>query len=416
MSDDQADQKKKPGFFGRLFTSKHVEPPPDIPQAVQPVKVEPLPPAPEPESDKSESILARTWDWMNQPLFVHEKPATPTVPPPLSTPENASFDAIPSLPVIAEDPRNWFDKLKEKVKKGSGGFVTAVRSAVGLSGRLDDETTDRLEEILIGADVGMATAIKIVDRMKQRARDEGTEGVDAIMALFKDELKRVFEGNIKPFAPKPATDGPYVVMVVGVNGVGKTTTIGKMAKRCHDAGLKTMLVAGDTFRAAAIEQLEIWAKRSGSEFMKSKHGSDPSGLVFDALTAAKARGTDVVFIDTAGRLQTKTDLMDELGKVSRVAAKILPGAPHETLLVIDATTGQNAVSQVKAFTGIVPLNGLVMTKLDGTAKGGILITIRDQFDIPVTLIGVGEGVDDLRDFDPDQYAAALFSDESGAPK
>lgn len=407
----QEPKPRKPGFFSRLFTAKDVAPPPEEPAA------------PESEPEAPADIFAQGPEGFDaQPILEEAAPQekksglwgrffgrkeTPAEEPGTLAEEPAP----PTEPPVPIEKKSWFQRLRERLRRGSGNFVQAIRAAVGLSGRLDDDTVEKLEEILIASDVSMDTALKIVDKMRTRARKEGIEGAEPIMQLFRETLEEVFTGNAKVFEPRLTPGEPYVVMVVGVNGVGKTTTIGKIAKRLNDAGLKVMLVAGDTFRAAAIEQLEIWAQRTGSEFMKSKMGSDPSGLAFDALQTAKARGIDVVLMDTAGRLHTKTSLMDELGKVSRVCKKIIPTAPHETLLVLDATTGQNAVQQVKLFSSATPLTGLVMTKLDGTAKGGILVTIRDQFDVPVTLIGVGEGIDDLRDFDPGQFAKALFGED-----
>jgi fused signal recognition particle receptor len=399
----EAPKPRKPGFFSRLFTARGVDASPDaeIPEvpvgeespAAAPPPVEVVATAAPAAEEKKPGLFAR---WFGG------KPAEAPHPPP-------DGEAAPPSPPLAAPRKSWFERLRDRLRSGSGSFIGAIRGALGLSGRLDADTLEKIEEILIASDVGMDTTLKIVERLEKRARERKAEGADAIMALLREILTEVFVGNAKPFAPQ-TTDGPYVVMVTGVNGVGKTTTIGKMANRCRRSGLKTMLVAGDTFRAAAIEQLEIWARRSGSEFMRSSAGADPSGLVFDALKAAQSRGIDVVFIDTAGRLQNKQGLMDELGKVARVCSKVLPGAPHEILLVLDATTGQNAISQVSAFGKAVPLTGLVMTKLDGTAKGGILITLRDKFTIPITLVGVGEGIDDLRDFDPEQFAAALFED------
>ncbi len=449
MSSSQSPEPKKPGFFSRLFSWKKVEnaeekaqaeiPPLDIPayksldavprdqvtpalpaqgfasqsEIEKPAEAPPVSEVPPPPPSAAEEPQRKS-GWFGSLFGARETvPAPPPEPVPdvvEITREQRDAEREAERRALEEAQKSWYDRLKERLQKTSGGFINAVRSAVGLSGRLDDETAEKLEEILIGADVGMETSIKIVDRLRKRARAEGTEGADAIMKLFQEVLTDVFTGNMKTFQPRATPGVPYVIMVVGVNGVGKTTTVGKMAQRCADAGLRVMLVAGDTFRAAAVEQLEIWAQRTGSEFMRSKHGADPSGLVFDALNSAKAKNIDVVFVDTAGRLHTKTSLMDELGKVGRVCARVIPDSPHETLLVLDATTGQNAVQQVKIFSAAVPVTGLVMTKLDGTAKGGILITIRDQFDIPVTLIGVGEGVNDLRDFNPGQYARALFGE------
>ncbi len=391
MSDEQQQSSepstRKPGFFSRLFTAKEVAPPPEEAVATEPPEAPAEETAhPEESGEKKKGVFKR--------LF------------------GSSDESAPQAEEAAEavEKMSWFERLQSRLRKGSGSFMGAIRSAVGLSGKLDDETIERIEEILVAADVNMETTLKIVEQVRKRAKAERAEGTDQIMKCIRDTIEEIFTGHTKPFEPHHP-GGPYVVMVVGVNGVGKTTTVGKMAKRCRDAGLKTMLVAGDTFRPAAIEQLEVWAKRTDSEFMKSAPGADPSGLVFDALNAAKSRGVDVVFVDTAGRLHTKTSLMQELGKVERAMKKIIPSAPHETLLVLDATTGQNAVQQVKIFGSAVPLSGLVMTKLDGTAKGGILLTIRDQFEVPITLIGVGEGVDDLRDFEPHQFVAALFGDE-----
>ncbi len=424
---------RRPGFFSRLFTAKQVEAPTEEVPAGTPESAEAetdesspfaagpagfnlqpeLEDAPAEPVEKKKGIFARFFGKKDAP----DAPAEPTEESgeapaeseasEMAEEEKEAFTAAPTV------KKSWFQRLRDRLRLGSGGFIAAIRAAIGLSGKLDEDTVEQLEDILIASDVGMDTTLKIVDKMQKRAKAERIEGADAIMALFRETLEEVFLGNVKTFEPKNP-DGPYIVMVTGVNGVGKTTTIGKMAKRCRDAGLSVMLVAGDTFRAAAIEQLEIWAKRTGCEFMSSKPGADPSGLAFDALKAAQARNIDVVFIDTAGRLHTKSSLMDELGKIDRVCKKVIPDAPHETLLVLDATTGQNAIQQVKIFSSAANISGLVMTKLDGTAKGGILITIRDQFDIPVTLIGVGEGVDDLRDFDPEQFARALFSDEGAA--
>lgn len=418
QSQEPEQKPRKPGFFSRLFTAKHVE---GAPEEGGPT-VETLAEQPESAEEEyagpagfniqpevAEAEPAETKRGMFGRFFgKKEKPEAPSEAAEAGEAEVAEPELVP-----AEPKKNWFQRLRERLRSGSGSFIASIRAAVGLSGRLDDDTIEAIEDILVASDVSMDTTMKIVDRLRRRVKEERAEGADAIMHHLKEILEEVFIGNAKVFEPKNP-DGPYVVMVVGVNGVGKTTTIGKMAKRCSDAGMKVMLVAGDTFRAAAIEQLEIWAKRTGADFMRSKMGADPSGLVYDALSAAKSRKADVVFIDTAGRLHTKTSLMEELGKISRVCDKVMPGTPHETLLVLDATTGQNAVQQVKLFSQSTNVSGLVMTKLDGTAKGGILITIRDQFEIPVTLVGVGEGVDDLRDFDPEQFAAALFGEEKEA--
>ncbi len=452
MSDEQPQPEesnkpeRKPGFFSRIFTVKEVEGDPDA--SLEQTQEQGLPteqqldPSQENEQDPANDVFAVGPEGFNNQPQLEEVPEggdgkrkgvfsrwfgkkdkeeapgdTEDTPETAEAPEEgepleervetgevAETSTAPEVP-----KKSWFQRLRERLRFGSGSFIKAIRAAIGLSGKLDDDTIERLEETLIASDVSMDTTLKIIQRMEERAQKEKIEGADAIWDLFKQTIEEILVGTGKVFEPKPTQD-PYVVLVVGVNGVGKTTTIGKMAKRCQQAGLKPLLVAGDTFRAAAVEQLEIWAQRTESEFMKSSHGSDPSGLIFDAMKAARSRGADVVFVDTAGRLHNKKALMDELGKISRVCQKQIPGAPHETLLVLDATTGQNAIQQVRVFSEATPLTGLVMTKLDGTAKGGILITIRDQFEIPITLIGVGEGVDDLRDFDPVMFRKALFEE------
>jgi len=357
--------RKKTGFFSRLFTLKHVEESGDEPAAEAP--------APEAEPTIDEA----------------------------------------SAPVEAPAPKvSWMSRLRERLGRTRRSLMGSIRSIAGMSGRLDEETLEEIEAALIQGDVSMETTTKIVDRMRREARRRGEDlGAEGILSLFRDAVQDILVNAAPGFDPKSTNGQPYIVVVVGVNGVGKTTTIAKMAQRCTRAGLKTMLVAGDTFRAAAVEQLEVWAGRTGCDFVRAPHGSDTAALCYDALRRAHSRHIDVVFIDTAGRLQTKSTLMAELGKIERVIARQQPGAPHETLLVLDATTGQNAHQQVKIFSETIKLTGLVMTKLDGTAKGGVLLSILDRFHIPITLIGVGEGVDDLRDFDPEQFSAALFEEK-----
>jgi fused signal recognition particle receptor len=269
-------------------------------------------------------------------------------------------------------------------------------------GRREDEVFEALEEALISADVGAGTTQVVLDRVR-----EGTGGrADAatIRATLRGELVRI----LGPAAPVEPTTTPWVVLVTGVNGVGKTTTIGKLAARFGAKGRKVLVVAADTFRAAAIDQLAVWAERSGADIVRHEQGADPSAVVFDGLRAARARGVDVVLVDTAGRLHTRTPLMDELAKVRRTVEREVPGAPHEVLLVLDATTGQNAVNQARAFGGAAGVTGVVVTKLDGTAKGGVVVAVGHELGIPVRFIGVGEGVDDLRDFEPEEFVGALL--------
>jgi fused signal recognition particle receptor len=304
-----------------------------------------------------------------------------------------------------------FKKLKDGLTKTRDTLFTKVATLVSTKKVIDDEMLDRLEEILISADVGFDTTVLILDRIKKRVKQEKIESSDQLTSLLKDEIARVLHVNgstevadlVLPLEPKP-----FVVMVVGVNGVGKTTTIGKLANVYKEKGYKVIVGAADTFRAAANEQLEIWAQRAGVEIVRQAHGADPAAVAFDSLSSAISRHADVVIIDTAGRLHTKINLMEELKKIGRVLDKRLPGAPHEVLLVLDATTGQNALQQVKQFTSAVEVTGLVLTKLDGTAKGGIVLAISQELKVPVKFIGVGEQIDDLQVFDRRAFVDALF--------
>ena len=271
---------------------------------------------------------------------------------------------------------------------------------------VDEAFWEELEETLIAADFGVATTEKIVEQLKIAAQQQNLHVARDVIRVFRSDVADYL--NHPSIAPEPQRSKPHVVLVVGVNGSGKTTTIGKLAAQERSRGHSVMLVAGDTFRAAAADQLEIWAKRAGAEIVRQREGADPAAVVFDGLAAAKARGIEVVFVDTAGRLQTKHNLMEELRKIRRVIARSVEGAPHETLLVLDATTGQNAISQARLFHEAGDVSGIVLTKLDGTAKGGIIVAIMDQIDLPVKYVGFGEQVDQLKTFDPRSYVEALF--------
>ena len=306
--------------------------------------------------------------------------------------------------------------LEAGLDKTRTGLFDKISRAVAGKDTVDDEVLDDLEEILVTSDVGVKTTVEIIRRIEARvARDKyvSTKELQGLMrAEIADLLLSNAPGRPADFdAPLPST--PHVVMVVGVNGVGKTTSIGKIAHHYKEAGKKVLLGAADTFRAAATEQLDVWAQRAGVEIIKQYQGADPAAVAFDTLAAAKARSADVVLIDTAGRLHNQVGLMDELSKVRRVMDRQVPGAPHEVLLVLDASTGQNAMRQAEAFTAAVEVTGLVLTKLDGTAKGGIVIGISNEFQIPVKYIGVGERIEDLQVFDRAAFVAALFGD--GAP-
>jgi fused signal recognition particle receptor len=299
----------------------------------------------------------------------------------------------------------FFDRLKESLTKTRKGLVEKVESI--FTGRKVDETTlEELEEILIMSDVGTTAASEIMSVIREKARKGEAKDTDSVKGLLKSEMTSIL-GDFQPLMVSGSK--PFVILAVGVNGVGKTTTIGKLASRFRSQGLSVLLAAGDTFRAAGIEQLEIWAKRADTQFVQHQKGSDPAAVAYDAVIAAQSRGIDIVIIDTAGRLHTKTNLMEELKKVKRSIDKALPGAPAEVLLVVDATTGQNALRQAETFNETIGITGIALTKLDGTAKGGIVFAIKKGLGIPVRLIGVGEGIDDLRDFDPGEFVEALFS-------
>lgn len=304
-----------------------------------------------------------------------------------------------------------FKKLKAGLAKTRDTLFSKVTQLVGSKSTIDDEMLERLEEILIAGDVGVDTTMKILDNIKRRVKQEHYESAEQLTGLLKDEIAKVLHVNGDAPAAEiklPAEPKPYVIMVVGVNGVGKTTTIGKLAYNYQKAGYRVVVGAADTFRAAANEQLEIWAKRAGVEIIQQAHGADPAAVAFDSLSSAISKNADVVIIDTAGRLHTKVNLMEELKKIKRVLDKRMPGAPQEVLLVLDASMGQNALQQVKQFTNAVEVTGLVLTKLDGTAKGGIVIAISNELKIPVKFIGVGEQIDDLQLFDRRAFVDALF--------
>lgn len=299
----------------------------------------------------------------------------------------------------------FFDRLKEGLKKTKDNLIGKVE-AIFTGKKIDAMTLEELEEALLTADLGIKATSEIMDFLKDKAKQGKIENPDNIKAYLKEEMSQMLgPARLIDFS----YERPYVILAVGVNGVGKTTTIGKLASRFMSEGKSVLLAAGDTFRAAAIDQLEIWATRAGAQIVRHQDGSDPAAVAFDAIEAAKARSTDIVIVDTAGRLHTKSPLMEELKKVRRVIEKALPGAPHETLLVVDATTGQNALKQAEIFNNAIGVTGIALTKLDGTAKGGIVFAINRELGIPIKLIGVGEGIDDLRDFDPTEFVEALFS-------
>lgn len=307
------------------------------------------------------------------------------------------------------------EKLDQGLEKSKESMFSKLSRAVAGKGTVDAEVLDDLEEVLVSSDVGIQTTIKIIERIEERVARDKYVGTAELNQILREEIAGLLSENEAADAADfgiPADKKPYVIMVVGVNGVGKTTTIGKLAAQFKKENLKVVLGAADTFRAAAVDQLTIWSERVGVPIVKQGMGSDPASVAFDTLQSAKSQNADVVIIDTAGRLHNKINLMNELGKIKRVMQKVIPDAPHEVLLVLDASTGQNAIEQAKQFTKATDVTALALTKLDGTAKGGVVIGVSDQFQIPVKYIGVGEGIDDLQVFNKQEFVDSFFGDKT----
>lgn len=311
--------------------------------------------------------------------------------------------------LFSKEKKESLDKGLEKTKSS---FFDKLSKAVAGKSRVDDDVLDNLEEVLVSSDVGVDTTLKIIDRIEERVARDKYLGTDELNQILREEiaglLSEIDSGNATDFETPPQKK-PYVIMVVGVNGVGKTTTIGKLAYQFKKAGKTVVLGAADTFRAAAVDQLQIWADRTETDIVKQPMGSDPASVAFDTLKSAVAKNADVVLIDTAGRLHNKVNLMNELTKIKRVMQKLIPDAPHDVLLVLDGSTGQNAFEQAKQFTAATEVSSLAVTKLDGTAKGGVVIGISDQFQIPVKYIGVGEGMEDLQVFSKFEFVDSFFN-------
>ena len=303
------------------------------------------------------------------------------------------------------------DRLKQSVSKTRSQIASKVEDLISGEKQIDPGLLTKLENVLLAADLGPRTTHQILEAVRQRLERHALNNASDLKAELKNQLLHVLRTLPSPNGSSAAAQEarPHVIFVVGVNGTGKTTTIGKLAHRLQQGGKKVVLAAGDTFRAAAIEQLGVWATRTGADIVKTKSGGDPAAVVYDALYSARGRNADVVIVDTAGRLHTKSNLMAELDKMKRTANKVVPGAPHEVLLVMDATTGQNGLPQAREFTATAGVTGIVLTKLDGTAKGGVIIGICDTFGIPVRFIGIGEHVDDLRPFEPEAFVKAMFT-------
>jgi fused signal recognition particle receptor len=315
-------------------------------------------------------------------------------------------------PETPQQPRGLFDRMKQAVTRTRETLTNSLSSVVALTRELDDASLDDLEQALLATDIGASTTDQIITHLRDRALRQGISDGSELKQLLKAELLRILKATDKPIAHP--TSAPEVIMMVGVNGTGKTTSSGKLAALYrreapgYPHGTTVLLCAADTFRAAAIEQLEVWASRSGVDIIKTKQGGDPSAALFDALTAAKARGVGVLIVDTAGRLHTKTDLMKELDKMRRTAERLVPGAPHQTFLVIDATTGQNGLQQARLFTEAAHVSGIILTKLDGSAKGGIVVAIAHDLGLPVRFVGVGEKLEDIIPFDAAAFVDSLL--------
>ena len=393
--------EKKPGFFQRLFgTQPAPAPAPEETIPETPVTPDAIPDVPEPAPEPQPEPPA--------------PPAEPDHPPPPGPPETTPdyieeiedrLAAAPQAVAEPEPPRmGWFGRLASGLKRSSDNLASSITS-VFTKRKLDAAMLDELEDVLIQADLGVDTATAITETLRRDRFDKDVTDED-VRAVLAAEVEKVLAPVATPLVID-AGKRPFVILMIGVNGSGKTTTIGKLAQKLTAEGKSVMLAAGDTFRAAAIEQLQVWGQRTGAPVIAKPAGSDASGLAFDAVTQAKAEGRDVLIIDTAGRLQNRDELMNELEKVIRVIKKVDPEAPHATLLTLDATTGQNALKQVEIFGQRAGVTGLVMTKLDGTARGGILVAIAKKFGLPVHYIGVGEGVADLEPFEASDFAKAI---------
>ena len=311
-------------------------------------------------------------------------------------------------PEEVKEKENWFNRLKSGLEKTRNRFISQLSGLLRVGRKIDEELMEEIEEILIQADVGVDTTLTLMDNVRETVRERGLGDSSELGTVIKEEIQNLLGEDI-PL--KLGGETPYTILVLGVNGAGKTTTIGKLASRFNNNGNRVLVAAGDTFRAAAEDQLAIWCERAGAELIRGGERAEPASVVFDAIQAAKNREADVLIVDTAGRLHTKKPLMDELSKIGRVMGQAHTGAPHEVLLVIDGTVGQNALMQAKIFNEAVPITGVVVTKLDGTAKGGIVIAVKAELGAPVKLIGIGEKLDDLRDFAGADFVEALFAVE-----
>jgi fused signal recognition particle receptor len=364
-----------------------------------------IPPVPDPLASQQSLAPAQPQETSPQPVPQREQPS----------PEKSPVaEKVVILPAVAESS-SMFKRLSERLSKTRDSFIYRLDTLFLGKKVIDAKLLDDLEELLITADLGIVTTTELLDHARRKVKRKELSDPALLKEVLKEKIRTFITDSTKPAELVMPESGPFVIMVIGVNGVGKTTTIGKIAHKFLSSGQTVMLVAADTFRAAAVAQLQIWGERNKIKVIAHKEGADPSSVVYDALATAKADNTDVVLVDTAGRLHTQTNLMEELKKIKRVMAKQLPGAPHEVMLVIDATTGQNGISQAKLFNEAVEVTGITLTKLDGTAKGGIVANICRDLKIPIRFIGIGEQLEDLRDFDPDEFIEALFQQRPESP-
>lgn len=409
-------QEPQPSKPAEVITASSTAPPPPLPEAAQPEAAQSTaPPAPEAPQPKAPPLPPPA----ERPKPVLEPPVKEAAPRPV--PSRSTFSSsILGLDRSMEELQAQEAALEQEFSARFRRAVAATRESLSdrldtiFAGRkqIDDELLDQLEEVLIAADIGVPTTLGILETVRRGIARQQINDLEALKQAIKDELLNILQASerqgVASETSVPETVAPYVMMIVGVNGVGKTTTIGKLAQRIKAEGNDVLICAADTFRAAASDQLAIWAERTGVPLIQQKHGTDPAAVLFDSLKAAKARGSDVLIVDTAGRLHTKSNLMAELDKMKRVAGREVEGAPHETLLVVDAVTGQNGLEQARQFLKVAGVTGIVLTKLDGTAKGGIAVAIAKELNLPIRYAGIGEKVDDLVVFDPHQYVNSLF--------
>ncbi|KDM92356.1 signal recognition particle-docking protein FtsY [Photobacterium galatheae] len=412
---EQQEQQKQQQDATEAEQAQDVATAPEAQEVVAPdaeaVEEAPAPREEAPELPEQSAHLDVEAEALRHPVTEDETPVEAVVEEQPEAQPEAEIPVVVSEPAVQEKPQRegFFSRLMKGLKKTrnqlGSGFFGLFRGK-----QIDDDLFEELEEQLLVADVGMDTTLKIIENLTEKADRKQLKDGEALYGLLKDELSDMLAKVEQPLVIDTSRQ-PYVILMVGVNGVGKTTTIGKLAKQFQSQGLSVMLAAGDTFRAAAVEQLQVWGERNNVPVVAQHTGADSASVIYDAIESAKARKVDVVIADTAGRLQNKGNLMEELRKIVRVMQKIDPQAPHEIMLTVDAGTGQNAISQAKLFSEVAPVSGITLTKLDGTAKGGVIFAIADQFNIPIRYIGIGEGIEDLRPFAAQEFIEALFSDE-----